>query len=254
MTAKDAQGRISRDGFMIQHGYGPARTYSFFFEHFLELGGQVLSQDNKTSQLNSDQGVVVMQYLYELVNKYGASMLRPQSKESGSGVLPKNQTASTTSLGFWAYPTFQQLDPDHWKSIRNLLTPQANTSKPLYLSGPGWNTGVNSRSKDVALAFQVLNFIAANYGSQLFDGGIVTPVKDWTSKYPGIKKLQDSDTWIKLANDATVRVAPTEELLTQTVRQEGFQRAFEAVMFNKSPVKQEMDKWNKDVQDALNGG
>jgi ABC-type glycerol-3-phosphate transport system substrate-binding protein len=254
MTVKDVQGRITRDGFMIQHGYGPARTYSFFFEHFLELGGQILAPDNKTSQLNSEQGVAVLQYLFDLVNKYGASMLRPQSKESGSGVVPKNQTASTTSLGFWAYPTFQQLDPDHWKSIRNLLTPQANPSKPLYVSGPGWNTGVNSRSHDVGLAFQVLNFIAANYGPQLFDGGIVTPVKDWTAKYGGIKKLQDSDTWIKLANDATVRVAPTEELLTQTVRQEGFQRAFESVMFNKSPIKAALDTWNKDVQDALNGG
>lgn len=254
MTVKDSQGRITRDGFMIQHGYGPARTFSFFQEHFMQLGGQMLSSDGKTSTLNSDQGVAVLQYLYDLVYKSGSSMLRPQSKESGSGVLPKNQTASTTSLGFWAYPTFQQLDAQNWKNIRCLLTPQAHPDKPLYLSGPGWSTGVNSRSSQVPLAFKVLHYIATNFGSQLFDGGIVTPVKDWTSKYPGVKKLPDADAWAKLANDATVYIASPSELSTSTVRQEGFQRAFEAVMFNKSNVKQEVDKWNKDVQDAVNGG
>lgn len=254
MTVKDSQGRITRDGYMIQHGYGAARTFSFFQEHFMELGGTMLSSDGKTSTLNSEQGVAVLQYLYDLVYKSGSSMLRPQSKESGSGVLPKNQTASTTGLGFWAYPTFQQLDAQNWKSIRCLLTPQANPDKPLYLSGPGWSTGVNSRSSQVPVAFKVLHYIAANFGSTLFDGGIVTPVKDWTSKYPGVKKLPDADAWAKLANDATVYIASPAELSTSTVRQEGFQRAFEAVMFNKANVKQEVDKWNKDVQDALNGG
>jgi hypothetical protein len=28
---------------------------------------------------------------------------------------------------------------------------------------------------------------------------------------------------------------------------------FEAVMFNKANLKAEMDKWNKDVQEAING-
>lgn len=254
MTVKDSQGRITRDGYMIQHGYGPARTYCFFHEHFMQLGGQVLSADGKTSLLNSAQGVAVLQYLYDLVYKSQASMLRPQSKESGSGVLPKNQTASTTCLGFWAYPTFQQLDPQGWKNIRNLLPPQAHPEKPLYLSGPGWSTGVNSRSQQTSLAFKVLQYIAATFGSQLFDGGIVTPVKDWPTMYPGVKKLPDADTWIKLATDATVYVAPPAELQTDTVRQEGFQRAFEAVMFNKVPTKQAMDQWNKDVQDAVTSG
>lgn len=254
MSVKDAQGRMTRDGFMIQHGYGAARTYAFFDEHFHQLGGQPLSADGKTSTLNGPQGIAVLQYLYDLVYKYGASMLRPQSNESGSGVVPKNGTASTTALSFWAYPTFQSLDPNNWKTIRCLLTPQVQPDKPLYFSGPGWSTGVNAHSQHIPLAFKVLNYIATNYGSQLFDGGIVTPVKDWTTKYPGVKKLPDTEVWIKLASDATVHIPPPAELNSATVRQEGFQTAFEAVMFNKVSVKDAVDKWNKDVQDALNGG
>ena len=254
MTVKDSKGQVTRDGFMIQHGYGAARTYGFFYDHFRELGGNVLSTDGKTSTLDSDQGVAALQYLYDLVYKYGSSMLRPQSKESGSGVLPKNQTASTTNLGFWAYPTFQQLDAKNWKTIRCILTPQVNPDKPLYDSGPGWSTGVNAHSQQIPLTFKVLHYIAANFGSQLFDGGIVTPVKDWTTKYPGVKKLPDADVWIKLASDATPHVASPAELTTDTIRTEGFQRAFEAVMFNKTPIKDAVAKWNKDVQDAINGG
>ncbi len=254
MTVKDSQGRITRDGFMIQHGYGPARTYVFFKEHFLELGGKVLSDDGKTSLINSDQGVAVMQYLYDLVYKYGSSVLRPQSNESGSGVLPKNGTASTIGLGAWAYPTFQSLDPQNWKTIRNLLTPQVNPQKPLYLTGPGWNHAVNARSKQVALGFKILHYIWANYGSTFADAGAFVPIKDWMTKYPAVKQLPDADVWIKLATDATVYVPPPAELLTETVRTTGFQRAFEAVMFNKANIKQEMDKLNKDIQDALTGG
>jgi hypothetical protein len=46
-------------------------------------------------------------------------------------------------------------------------------------------------------------------------------------------------------------VSPERELLTGVQRSEGFQRAFEAIMFNKGDVKAEIDRWNKDVQEAL---
>ena len=253
MTVKDSQGRITRDGFMIQHGYGPARTYAFFKEHFLELGGKVLSADGKTSLINSDQGIAVMQYLYDLVYKYQSSVLRPQSNESGSGVVPKNGTASTIGLGAWAYPTFQSLDPQNWKTIRNLLTPQVDPTKPVYLTGPGWNHAVNAHSKDVAMGFKVLQYVWANYGSTFADAGAFVPIKDWMTKYPAVKKLPDSDAWVKLATDATVYVPPPAELLTETVRTTGFQTTFEAVMFNKANIKAEMDKLNKNIQDALAG-
>jgi len=253
MTVKDSQGRITRDGFMIQHGYGAARTYVFFKEHFLELGGKVLSDDGKTSLINSDQGIAVMQYLYDLVFKYQSSMLRPQSNESGSGVLPKNGTASTIGLGAWAYPTFQSLDPKNWQTTRNLLTPQVDPTKPLYLTGPGWNHAVNAHSQQISLGFKILQHIWSTYGSTFADAGAFVPIKDWMTTYPAVKKLPDSDAWVKLATDATVYVPPPAELLSETVRTTGFQTAFEAVMFNKSNIKQEMDKLNKDIQDALAG-
>jgi len=47
------------------------------------------------------------------------------------------------------------------------------------------------------------------------------------------------------------RVSPEAELLTGVQRSEGLQRAFETIMFNKGEVKAELDKWNKDVQEAL---
>jgi len=251
MTKKDANSNITRDGFMIQHGYGPDRTYSFWEPYFLQAGGKLVSDDGKTSMLDSEQGIAAMQNLYDYVFKYGASMLRPQDKESGSAKLPKDETASTTSLGQWAYPTFKQLAPDKWQNTRALLAPQVDPSKPRYDSGPGWSYGVLAKSKNREAAFKFYHFVVTQHGSDLFDGGIVTPVVGWTDKYPGFAKLPDAAVWKKMSDEAKPRIRTAPDLLTQVQRQDSFQRAFEAIMFSKGDIKAEMKRWNQDVQQAL---
>ncbi|MCC6420706.1 MAG: extracellular solute-binding protein [Gemmataceae bacterium] len=252
MTKKDAGGQITRDGFMIQHGYGPDRSYAFWEPFFLQSGGKLLSDDGKTSLLNSEQGLAAMQNLVDYVAK-GASMLRPQDKESGSAKIAKEETSSTTAMSQWAYGTFKQLNPDKWQNVKSLLAPQINPSKPIYFSGPGWTAGVFAKSPQREAAFKFLQFIAAEHGSDLFDGGIVTPQVGWTDKYPGLQKLPDSAVWTKLAKESTPRVTTEVELLTGVQRSDGYQRAFEAIMFNKADIKSELDRWNKEVQEVLSG-
>jgi ABC-type glycerol-3-phosphate transport system substrate-binding protein len=250
MSVKDGSGTMTRDGFMIQHGYGPDRSYAFWEPYFLQSGGKLISEDGKTSLLNSEQGVAAMQNLVDYIAK-GASMLRPQDKESGSAKLAKEETSSTTAMSQWAYGTFKQLSPDKWQNIKSLLAPQVNPSKPLYFSGPGWTAGVFAKSQQMGNAFKLLQYVAEVHGSDLFDSGIVTPVVGWTDKYPGLKKLPDADVWTKLSKEAVPRVSSEAELLTGVQRSEGYQRAFETIMFNKGEIKAELDKWNKDVQEAL---
>ena len=251
MTKRDSSGRVIRDGFMIQHGYGPDRTFAFWDPYFRQAGGKMVSEDGKTSLLNSEQGIAAMQNLYDYVFKFGASTLRPQDKESGSAKLPKEETSSTTAMSQWAYGTFRQLAPDTWQNIKSLLAPQVDPSRPQYFSGPGWSTGVFAHSQQRDAAFKFLHFAATEHGSDLFDGGIVTPVVGWTEKYPGLKKLPDADVWTRMSQDAVPLVRSEPEVLTDVQRAEGFQRAFEAIMFNKGDIKAEMDRWNSDVQDAL---
>jgi hypothetical protein len=98
-----------------------------------------------------------------------------------------------------------------------------------------------------------LQFIAEAHGSDLFDSGIVTPVVGWTEKYTGLQKLPDAAVWTKLSKEAVARVNTEAELLTGVQRSEGYQRAFETIVFNKGEIKAELDKWNKDVQEALSG-
>ncbi len=248
MTKKDANGNITRDGFMIQHGYGAERTYAFWEPYFLQAGGKPLSDDGKTSQLDSDQGIAAMQNLYDYVFKYQASLLRPQDKESGSAKLPKEETSSSAGMSQWAYGTFKQLAPDKWQNIRSLLAPQVDPTKPRYDSGPGSGYGVLATSKNKEAAFRFLHFVATEHGSDLFDGGIVTPVPGWTDKYSGFAKLPDAAVWKKMSDEAKPRLRTDREVLTQVQRQDGFQRTFEAIMFNKGDIKAEMKRWNQDVQ------
>jgi ABC-type glycerol-3-phosphate transport system substrate-binding protein len=253
MTKRDASGRVIRDGFMIQHGYGPDRTFAFWDPYFRQAGGTPVSEDGKSSLLNSEQGIAAMQNLYDYVFKYGASTLRPQDKESGSAKLPKEETSSTTAMSQWAYGTFRQLAPEKWQNIRSLLAPQVDPSKPRYYSGPGWSYGVFAHSQQREAAFKFLYFVASEHGSDMFDSGIVTPVVGWTEKYPGLKKLPDANVWTKMSQEAIPLVRSQPEVLTDVQRAEGFQRAFEAIMFNQGDIKAEINRWNSDVQDALRG-
>ncbi|MCA1645285.1 MAG: hypothetical protein LC797_07385 [Chloroflexi bacterium] len=53
------------------------------------------------------------------------------------------------------------------------------------------------------------------------------------------------------SREATALLRSEAEVLTDVPRAEGVQRTFEAIMFNKADMKSEMDRWNRDVQDAL---
>ena len=195
MTKKDANGNITRDGSVIQHGYGADRTYSFWEPYFLQAGGKFLSPDGRKSLLDSDQDVAAMQNLYNYVFKDGASLLWPQDKESDSAKLPKEETSSTAGMSQWAYGTMKQLAPDKFATFRSLLAPQVDPTRPQYESGPGWSYGVLAKSKNQAAAFKFLHFMVDRHGSELFDGGIVAPVQGWTEKYAGFAKLPDAAVW-----------------------------------------------------------
>ncbi len=78
-------------------------------------------------------------------------------------------------------------------------------------------------------------------------------MKNRTEEYAGFAKLPDAAVWKKMPDAAVPRIRPEVELLTQVQRAEGFQKAFEAVMFNKADIKAELGRRNKNVQDAPSG-
>ena len=83
-------------------------------------------------------------------------------------------------------------------------------------------------------------------------------LRDYTLVLKGLMpsvqgKLPDAAVWTKLSKEAVARVNTEAELLTGVQRSEGYQRAFETIVFNKGEIKAELDKWNKDVQEALSG-
>lgn len=248
MTKKDAQGNITRDGFAIQSGYGAARTYTYWQPYFLQAGGKFVT--GKKSTLNSGPGVAAMSNIRDYAFKYGASQLRPTNKESGSALLPEAKTSSTISLGIWAYGTFQQLAPDTWKNIRALLAPQVDPSKPRYYTGPGWSQAVNAKSKNKSAAFEFLQFVAEEHGADLFSSGIVTPVAGWTSKYK-FNDIPDHDVWQRMSSQGTPLTMSATTQLTETLRENEFQTAFEAIMFEKKDLRQQMNTWNAAVQKAV---
>jgi len=253
MTKFDDKGEITRDGFLIQHGYGPARVFGYWYGYFYNLGGKLLSDDNKRYQLNSPEGYQAMQWLYDLVFKYKVSKLRPGVKESGSGILPKGETAATPYLGYWAFGTFKSIDPEGIANYRVLMQPKAK-DKPLKIySTPGRGAAVNARFplEEQYEGWKFLKFLSDNghriSGAAGVDEFVRSDYPDWVE----LKERLDSDVYLRNAEGLVPYVPSSAEILTVAKRDDGFLRAFEDMMFTGMSVKDVIDRWNEEMDEAL---
>ena len=253
MSKFDDQGNITRDGYLLQHGYGPLRIYLYWYTYFYNLGGQLISEDGKDYMLNSPEGYEAMQWMYDMVFTHKASKLRPGVKESGSGIFPKLQTAATPFLGYWAFAKFKELNEEYYPSFRVLMEPKAK-DKPMQIrSSPSRGEGVNARLTldEQYEGWKLIKYIWDNghrvseiAGTDRFIRG------DWP-EWEGLKDRIDADVFARNAEALVPYVASERETLTEAKRTDGFMRAFEDMMFNEVPVKDAIDRWNTEMDEAL---
>ena len=193
-----------------------------------------------------------MQNLVDYIGK-GASILRPQDKESGSAKLAKEETSSTTAMSQWAYGTFKQLSPDKWQNIKSLLAPQVNPAKPLYFSGPGWTAGVFAKSPQIGPAFKLLQYIGDVHGSDLFDSGIVTPVAGRTRQVPWPQEAARCGRLDEALEGSGAEDQPGGRTAHRGAALRGVSASIRDDRIQQGRHQVELDKWNKDVQEALSG-
>ncbi len=253
MTKFDDKGDITRDGFLLQHGYGASRIFGYWYGYFYNLGGQLLSGDNKQYLLNTDEGYEAMQWMYDLVFVHKASKLRPGVKESGSGLLPKHETAATPYLGYWAFGTFKSVDPEGDGNYRVLMEMKAK-DKPLQIRAtPNRGAAVNARfpMDEQYEGWKFLKFLSDNGNRISGAAGVDEFVRSDYPEWSELKERLDSDVYARNAQSLVPYVPSAAETLTVAKRDDGFLRAFEDMMFNDVPVKAAVDRWNDEMNEAL---
>ena len=254
MSKFDDAGNITRDGFLLQHGYGAGRIYGYWRDYFYNLGGSLLNEDESEYLLDSPEGYQAMQWMRDLVFEHKASMLRPGVKESGSGIFPKLQTAATPYLGYWAFAKFKELNPEYYPYFRVLMQPKA-ADKPLKiqqgLAGRGQAVNARFSVEEQHEGWKLTKFIWDNghrvsgiAGTDRFIRG------DWP-EWPALKDRIDADVYARNAEAYETYIAGEREMLTVAKRDDGFMRAFEDMMYNNVPVEDVVNTWNGEMNEAL---
>lgn len=194
-----------------------------------------------------------MQWLYDLVFVHKASKLRPGVKESGSGLLPKHETAATPYLGYWAFGTFGSVDPEGIANYRVLMEMKAR-DKPLQIRAtPNRGAAVNARFpiEEQYEGWKFLKFLSDNghriSGAAGVDEFVRSDYAEWTE----LKERLDSDVYARNAQGLVPYVPSEAETLTVAKRDDGFLRAFEDMMFSGMSPKDAVDRWNGEMNQAL---
>ncbi|PYI53880.1 ABC transporter substrate-binding protein [Paenibacillus flagellatus] len=150
ITKKDASGKI------VQQGFGFARGYASIVDQpFMALmataGGQLISDDLKKAQLDSDAGKKTMEYAAKFYKDGIADVSFSVSKTFGA-----EQTAMTIQAGWWA-GSLQGTMKDAYKNIGAAPLPSPDGTKKGSVAYT-WMWGVNNKSKHQKEAWEFLKW------------------------------------------------------------------------------------------------
>lgn len=150
ITKKDASGKITQQGFGFARGYA-----SIVDQPFMSLmataGGQLISDDLKKAQLDSDAGKKTMDYAAKFYKDGIADVSFSVSK-----TFPAEQTAMTIQAGWYA-GSLQGTMKDAYKNIGAAPLPSPDGSKKGSVAYT-WMWGVNNKSKHQKEAWEFLKW------------------------------------------------------------------------------------------------
>lgn len=246
---KMQNGRIVRDGYMITNSYGSARLYQMYQPLLIQHGGRMTNLEGTKCTVNSDAGIVSLQWHNDMVNKWHASLVRRETV-SPSAELPHENTAMGL-LGFWVYPTFYDDNKQLAPHLNAIVLPQVKGGTPYYFGGStpsGY--GVPRFSKIQEWGWSFLEYMSRFPNQWLAGPGTVLAVKGWAD-LPAMSKIQDAPVWKYVGARAKGIYQAPNELLHLSEIEDAFQRAWERTILNHVPAKQSLDQMAQEVDGYL---
>lgn len=197
ITKKDASGKITQQGFGFARGYA-----SIVDQPFMSLmataGGQLISDDLKKAQLDSDAGKKTMDYAAKFYKDGIADVSFSVSK-----TFPAEQTAMTIQAGWYA-GSLQGTMKDAYKNIGAAPLPSPDGSKKGSVAYT-WMWGVNNKSKHQKEAWEFLkwfNTVSVKDGLTPEGGFLLDAFNSLSTRKSDLDAKPIKD---KLANDAVLK-------------------------------------------------
>ncbi|WP_176706298.1 ABC transporter substrate-binding protein [Paenibacillus hemerocallicola] len=251
ITKKDASGKITQQGFGFARGYA-----SIVDQPFMSLmataGGQLISDDLKKAQLDSDAGKKTMDYAAKFYKDGIADVSFSVSK-----TFPAEQTAMTIQAGWYA-GSLQGTMKDAYKNIGAAPLPSPDGSKKGSVAYT-WMWGVNNKSKHQKEAWEFLKWFntvsvkdgLTPEGSFLLDAfnSLSTRKSDLDAK-PIKDKLAD-DAVLKTFVDALNYAIPEPNPAAGTEIQDILFKQIEATWTGQATTDAAVQAAQKDIQAKL---
>jgi multiple sugar transport system substrate-binding protein len=161
LVQTDAQGNISRAGYMIDAS-GPAGAFFEFWYLLVENGSGVImpweSWDPANVTFNGPEGVEALQFLYDLINKYKVSPISGMSAKTPNLSALAEGVTSLTVQGSWEIGNWKLYQPDKL-DLLGIGVPLMKKKRLQYACPNVYAIGTNT--KVPTKAFDLMKFMVS---------------------------------------------------------------------------------------------
>jgi len=145
----------------------------FYLPYLMSEGGGVLSDDLKTSIIDSSQSKNGLQFYSDLRNKYHVA---PTSSEAGSATMAQMFLQGKLAMhlsGRWLVPKYREDAKFDWNVIN---FPAGDAGSVVPLDASGWSIAKSSKHK--AEAMRLVDYLASKKCSEKFSqSGLIVPAR-----------------------------------------------------------------------------
>jgi len=152
LVQRDAQGNITRAGYMIDAS-SPGGAFFEFWYLLVQNGSEVVvpwgSWDPEDVAFNGPEGVEALQFMYDLINKHKVSPITGMStKNPDLSALAEGVTSMTTQ-GSWEVGNWKMYQPDKLELL-GIGIPLMKKKRLQYVCPNVYAIGTNTRNPDEA--------------------------------------------------------------------------------------------------------
>lgn len=172
-TAKKLTKDTNNDGKTDIWGVSFEEDLFFYLPYLMSEGGGVLSDDLKTSIINTPQSQKGLNFYTDLRNKYHVAPTRAQSASATMAQLFLQGKLAMQISGRWLVPKYREDAKFDWDVIN---FPSGDKGSVVPLDASGWAIAKNSKHKDEAM--RLIKFLASKESSEKFtQSGLIVPAR-----------------------------------------------------------------------------
>jgi multiple sugar transport system substrate-binding protein len=145
----------------------------YYLPYLMSEGGGILSDDSKTSIINTPESQKGLQFYANLRNKYHVAPTKAQSASETMAQLFLQEKLAMQVSGRWLVPKYKEDAKFDWNGIN---FPSGDKGSIVPLDASGW--AVSKKSKHKKEAMKLIEFLASKESIEKFSqSGLIVPAR-----------------------------------------------------------------------------